>query len=956
MSRKRAVTIAALGCVAGVLAFTAGIALGPSTAVAGVPINSFSAGPTTTQAGGHADIGVAFSIKNRVDQQTEEGKNTPCDCEDAKDILVHLPAGVIGNPHATPQCTVAQLYSSQCPVDSQVGVAWVGVNANSDVNFVSPVFNLVPRPGQAGLLAFKIFFSGFIQFTELTARTGSDYGLDARAESIFHSIPVNRVYQVVWGVPASPQHDALRMQYGGDVTFGGANYSVGGVFCDAEGKPSSREDPRTVTNYCHFGGTEPQVGPPFDVASNSPERPFLQNPTTCGEALTSYLDIIAYDNEETHASAPYPPTTGCDQLTFNPSLAAQPTTTEADSPSGIDVHLNVPQTQSPTVPAPSEIRGTEMTLPEGFSINPSAADGKTSCTNAQARFGSEDEAQCPEFSKIGSLTIESAVLPGVLPGYAYLGEPLPGNRYRVILVADGFGVHIKLPGTVVPDPRTGQLRVLFKDLPQAPFQDFNLHFFGSERGALATPTRCGTYPVTTTFTPWDNVLPDQSATQFFTVDRGPNGTPCPGAQRPFDPGFQAASEGNTAGAFSEFAVDLQRPDGDQYLSGLEVSTPPGFSGVLKGIPYCPEQAIQKLNNPAYSGVFEQAAPSCPSASRLGKAIAGAGAGSRPFYAPGDVYLAGPYKGAPLSLVVVIPAVSGPYDLGNVAVRAAIHVNPRTARVTTVSDPLPQIIEGIPLRTRSIRVELDRPKFAITPTNCDPLSTEATVHGSEGGVAKESSHYQVANCANLGFRPRLEIALRGGTKRAQNPALKATLRPRPGDANLAGAIVTLPASQFLDNSHIKGPCTRVQYNANQCPATSVYGYARATSPLIDGELKGPVYLRSNGGERLLPDLVFKLQGQIDVEVVGFVDSVEGRLRSTFASVPDVPVSSFTLQMKGGAKGLLENSEDLCEVPSFAKARFSGQNGKALTINPKVKVDCGAKAKKRAKRILRAKVAG
>ena len=255
---------------------------------------------------------------------------------------------------------------------------------------------------------------------------------------------------------------------------------------------------------------------------NSPETPFTQNPTTCGSSsLESSLNVLGYDEGLTEASAQYPTTIDCDQLAFNPSLFARPTATETDTPSGIDVDLKAPSFESPDAPSPSEIRSTETTLPPGFTINPNAANGKTSCSDAQARFGTTEEAECPEFSKIGTLEVHSPVLPGVLPGAIYIGEPKPGERYRLVIAFNGFGIHVKLPGTVRPNTATGQLVVSFQELPQFPFEDFDLHFFGSERGILATPTQCGTYPVSTVFTPWDGALPSQPPTQYFTLGSGP---------------------------------------------------------------------------------------------------------------------------------------------------------------------------------------------------------------------------------------------------------------------------------------------------------------------------------------------------------------------------------------------------------------------------------------------------
>lgn len=882
----------------------------------GVAIYSFNASPSTTQAGGHPDLTVQFSLENRWSPQLRDPNNPtlpfPCACNEPKDVKVNLPAGFIGNPHATPQCNAQEFSFNECAIDTQVGVVAAAGCPSAPmpgeppsgcpgISFTMPVFNLVPPPGVAGLLGFNIPLFNAQVYTTLTARTGGDYGLRATVAGVERVFPLSSYSQTLWGVPGSPSHDSLRFEKGACQTL-----------CLS---------PEGVTGF----------------SFNSPLVPFLSNPTTCAEPLSSSLEVVAYDHGLTEAVAPWPQTTGCAQLAFNPSLSANPTTDRADTPSGIDVDLTVPQTLNPGVPSPSEIRNAVVKLPPGFTINPNAADGKTSCSDGAAKFGTEEESECPEFAKVGTLEVHSAVLPGTLPGAVYLGDPKPGNRYRLFLVANGFGLHVKLPGSVVPNPGTGQVKVVFKDLPQTPFEEFNMHFFGSERGILATPVKCGTYAVVSTFTPWDSALAEQDSTQFFRIDSGPSGSPCPGDARPFGPSFRAVSEGSQAGAHVPFAVELSRPDGDQNLTGLTVTTPPGFSGTLKGVPYCPQAALDQLTNPLYSGLAETASASCPAASQIGTATVGSGAGDHPVYTSGKVYLAGPYKGAPLSLEVVIPAVSGPYDLGDVAVRAAIKVDPISAQVTTVSDAFPQILEGIPLRTRSIQVYLNRPNFALNPTNCDPLSTSAKISGDEGAILAAHDHYQVTNCATLPFGPKLALAMKGGARRTRHPSLTASLTASPGEANIASTAVTLPHSEFLDNAHLQAPCTRVQFAAEVCPAGSRIGVAEAVSPLLDEPLKGNVYLRSSSNK--LPDIVVDLRGQIGVVLDGRVDSVNERLRTTFESVPDVPVSTFTLTLFGGKKGLLVNSENLCQSPRFAVVKMQGQNGETVDQNIRLKTPCG-----------------
>ena len=844
-----------------------------------------------------------------------------------------------------PQCDIAHFSANLCPVDSQLGITEALVEAGGffgTLTFISPIYNLVPAPGEPALFGYETFLDTPI-YIVISDRTNSDYGVDSTITGINHVAPLRFSRTIFWGVPASPTHNALRFEFS-EVSLGG--FFTGGRewLCRADGSRATA-DPASAQQMCHFEDLKrTTVGKEGPVASSSPEIPFWQNPTTCGlSSLQSSVDVLSYDGGTTNAAFPLPPTTECSQLSFNPSLFARPTSTTTDSPSGIDIVLKAPSFESPSVPSPSEIRSAVVTLPPGFSLDANAADGKTACTDAEANFGTLEEANCPEFAKVGTLEVHSAILPGVLPGAVYIGQPLPGERYRLILTANGFGVHVKLSGTIRLDSNTGQLVTEFRNLPQSPFEEFDLHFFGSEHGSLATPTQCGTYPVTTEFKPWDAALPNQTSTQYFTLDEGPRGTPCPNGLRPFAPGFETASSANTAGAHTSFALEVSREDGEQNLTSLKITTPPGFSATLSGIPYCPEADIAAAMAPSYSGLAEQQHPSCPPASLVGEAIAGAGAGTHPFYAPGKVYLAGPYKGAPLSLLVITPAVEGPYDLGNVVVRVALRIDHETAQVTTVTEGLPQILEGVPLRLRSILVNLNRPNFALNPTDCEPLSVQTTVSGSEGATATPSSPFQVANCASLPFRPQLSLSLRGKTTHTGNPALDAVLAMKPGEANLSRTSVALPSSEFLDNAHLQLPCTRVQYAAQQCPPGSVIGFAKAETPLLEKPLEGPVYLRSSS--RRLPDIVAALRGQVSIDLVGRVEPVPGHLRTTFET-PDTPVSHFFLHLDGGSKGLIQNSEPLCTNPQFATVAIDAQNGKIIERNQKLAIPCGSKKHRRA----------
>jgi hypothetical protein len=874
-----------------------------------VALRDFQIIPSNTQAGGHPDVRLemAWDASTIKDGKFGAPPITACECDDPRRVVQNFPTGFIGNPHATPRCELVEFSFGRCPPASQIGTAEPFGSAEGESLYV-PFYNLIPHPDEPSLTAFWAPLVSAPVFVTLGARTESDYGLFAEGSAIYHPLVFPGLNINLWGVPSDPVHDSSRFK----VPLKGFA-ACGSIFgCDE------------VTG----------------VAANTPLIPYLQAPTTCGVPLTGGAELEYYTGELLKATDGWPATTGCEQLTFNPSLTAQPTTEEADSPSGVDIELRVPQELSPTTPSPSEIKSAKTTLPAGFSINPNAADGKVGCSDSQSAIGTRGPATCPEFSKVGSLTLDSTALPEPIPGAIYILDPKPGDRYRILLAADGFGTHIKLIGSVQPDPETGQMVISFPDLPQSPLTAFNMHFFGAERGLLATPTHCGSYQVESEFVPWNNAVPPQSSQSDFTVDAGPDGTPCPNGPRPFSPTVTAGTANTTAGMHTPFTLELNRVDGDQNLQAITVKGPPGFAATLRGVAHCPDSALAAIANTGYSGAAEAAAPLCPAGSRIGTAAAGAGAGSQQLYLPGSVYLAGPYRGAPLSLAVVTPAVSGPYDLGNVVVRAALGVDPVTAQVTATSDPLPRILDGIPLRLRTIRVNLDRPGFTYNPTNCDPLALETSIAGEEGGLATPMAPFHVASCVDLSYGPKLNLRLSGGLERRGHPAIKATLTTTPGEANSRGVSVTLPRVGLLDNSHIDTICTRVQFGAGNCPEGSRIGEAEAVTPVLEAPLKGAVYLRASDNK--LPDMVVDLKGEFDVQLSAHIDSVDGRLRANFGSLPDAPVSKFVLNLLGGEKGLLVNSGSLCRSPHKAMVRMTGQNGMRSASKVRMRLPCGPKA--------------
>lgn len=665
----------------------------------------------------------------------------------------------------------------------------------------------------------------------------------------------------------------------------------------------------------------------------------------------------------------------CDTIPFDPSIAVDPGTARTDSPAGAAVEVDLP-VETPsllekgeefTKQATSHLRTGSVTLPAGMGLNPSAANGLLACTDAQFGKGTRNPVACPAGSKIGTVTVQTPPLPpDSLAGDVYLGQqlsrdPASGQEYRIFVDIESqrYGISSRLVGNTSANPQTGQLTTTFAENPQVPFSSFRLDFDDGPRAPLTSPPICGPNVATSRMTPWSTVQgsippgeeggpstdPPASPTGEFTLTGAPGGGPCPKtlASRPFGPSFATKVAKPKGGAFSPFEVTIVRADGNQELKGVDVDPPPGLSAKLAGVRYCPEAAIAAAA--ANSGAAERAASSCPASSLIGAATTKAGSGSGPIQIDGKAFLAGPYHGAPLSLVVVTPATAGPFDLGTVVVRVALFVDPRTAQIHAASDVIPHVFGGALLDLRSVKVDVDRKDFSLNPTDCSPMAVGGTLQG--GGAnpldpaafssLRVSSPFQVKGCEKLGFQPKLFMRIFGATRRAKNPKLRAVLKARKGDANIGRAAVTLPRSFFLDQASLAKVCTRVQFAARECPKNSIYGFARAFSPLLDEPLKGPVYLRSS--DNPLPDLVAALRGQVEIDLDGRTDSVHGRIRNTFDVVPDVPVSKFVLTVRGGKKGLLVNSRNVCAGKTLrAVAKFTAHNGKKSNQRPKLRTPC------------------
>jgi hypothetical protein len=823
-----------------------------------------------------------------------------------RDLRVDLPPGTVGNPHGIAGCTSVQLSLAQCPPDSQIGVISIRMILSGSVFPITeetPIFNMVAPSFQVADLGTFIISTVPINIGA-TVRPG-DYGVRVYVRDMPQIFPISGVTMNLWGVPADSSHDTHRVPC----------LSVAG------GKPSGASCPSTA-----------------------PRVAFLQNGTSCDPApKTTTITADSWLNPKVFAprqSATSPALTGCQRLPFQPRLTISPSAAQTGVPTGLSGDLEVPQNANRAGLATAHLKDAAITLPEGMTISAAAADGLGSCSDAQIDLASSEPPACPDSSKVGSLVAETPVLSESMHGSIFLGRQTPSQLLRLFLVVEDHGIVIKIPGRVDLDPRTGQVTAAFDDGPQLPFSTLHLQFKSGSRAALVTPPTCGRKDTTAALASWARPEEPLALTSSFQLTSGPGGSPCSAglAARPFKPALSAGVVNPVAGGKSPFVLRLSREDGTQQLGSLDLTMPPGLSGSLKGVPYCPETAIAATAGRL--GSAELASPSCPPASQVGTVTVGAGPGTSPFFfKAGKAYLAGPYKGAPLSLVSVLPPVTDALDLNTVVVRAAVFVDPTDTHLTVESDPLPQILQGIPIDLRDLRVGIDRPGFIVAPTNCTPMSVAARVTAAGGAVANPSQRFQVGDCAALGFKPKLALSFAGPAHRSAHPKLRAVLTAREGDANISRAAMTLPRTEFLENAHIRTICTRLQYAARQCPEKSIYGYARAWSPLLDRPLQGPVYLRSS--DHQLPDLVASLDGQVHVDLVGRIDSVRSRIRDTFEMVPDAPVSRFELTMRGGDRGLLVNNTDLCRARPRARALFHAQNGRIREINPLVKVGCGKK---------------
>jgi hypothetical protein len=853
-----------------------------------------------TQAAGHPEEGLTdfrFNTQSVLGLDVPEGA--------VKNVRVDLPEGLNVDPQAVPQCPKETFEASPgaCgAMGSQVGISEVSAVSLGSLfpigltGGLSPaVYNLVPEEGHPALFGFNVNVLGLVDF---------DIYLVADVEW-------NGDYHegfTISNIPSSVPLIENRLVFNGQ---------AGGTFLTL-GSQCNGPETTTLQVESHEGAT---VGP---------------IPTTPPAAIA-----------------------GCQSVPFNPTVAASVNGAAADSPANVSVALEVPQKLQPI--NSSTVKAARVTLPAGAGLNPATAPGLVFCPNSSFPLKSRAPVTCPQPSQIGTVSIQTPVLPpNSLSGPVYLApqesrEPASGNEYRIFFDAASsrYGVDVRLEGKVAADPKTGQLTATFAGAPQVAFSSVALTFNGNPGHSippLTSPPICSSSS-TSQITPWSTGNPVTTPATTLTLSQAPGGGACAKSmgERPFSPGFSAQPSAKQALAYTPFQLQISRGDGQQEVKGMDITLPPGATAKLAGVAYCSPQQLALAG--ASSGASERKSASCPGDSHIGAATVLAGSGPSPLKIEGDVYLAGPYEGAPLSLAVVTPAVAGPFDLGTVVIRVPIFVEPESAQIRTVTTAIPDVFGGAKLDLRSIAVTLNRKEFTLNGTNCSPQATSGAVKGGGSdptnpaafSSAPVSSPVELEGCDKLGFKPKLNLRLFGATKRNKSPKLRAVLSARKGDANIGRTSVALPHALFLKQSSIAKICTRVQFAASQCPKKSVYGFARAFSPLLDKPLEGPVYLRSSNNT--LPDMVAHLEGQIDIDLDGRIDSFRGGIRTTFDSVPDVPVTKFVLTLRGGKRGLLVASRNLCAKPVTGIIQLKGQNGKKANRHLELRTPCKGKHEKK-----------
>lgn len=898
-----------------------GTATGPGGEFATFGVKSFAfealgqPGEQVTQAGAHPDhLSDTFTLNTSTHRFTTGATDPLAPDANAKDIITELPSGLVGNPDAVPKCEPYNALRDNCSGASQVGVIKAYTANPSEVAssgrlngpHTAPIYNVVPPKGVAAQFGANIANLAEVHI-DARVRTGGDYGVTAEVLNVSAEEGLVSAEVTLWGVPAAESHYGER-------------------YCPSPGK----------------------AGEEAPCADNEAPKPFLTDPTACTGERAARVSVDSWQEPSIFADseAKMPPITGCGRLDFKPSMVVQPTSSAADSPTGLHVELTLPQNEDPNGLAKADLKNAKVTLPAGVTVNPSSANGLVGCPLLTGKEGhpgtpgidleNGEPANCPSASKVGKVTIKTPLLEEELTGGVYVAQQ-NANPFKSLLAlyvaaeAPERGVVVKLAGHVELDPVTGQLTTTFDENPQLPFEDLKLDLFGGERAPLATPRACGSYQPTSLLEPWSHQgAPGETGTPDaepfispLAIASGPDGTPC-SSLGGFAPAFVAGTQSNAAASFTPFVVNLTRKDGEQRFSTVGLTMPPGLSGLVPAVTLCPE--------------VQANAGDCAASSKIGHVRVSAGVGNEPIVLPeagkpeDPVYLTGPYAGAPFGLSVVVPAEAGPFDLDEggrpIVVRAKVEIDPHTAQVTVLSDPQPTRLQGIPLDVRSIEVVVDKQGFIFNPTSCDSMSVTGAIGSGEGASEGVSSRFQAASCASLPFKPSFAAATAAKHTRSGGDSLHVVVKSTPGQANIAAVHVELPRVLPSRLSTLNQACPERVFASDPaaCPPGSRIGTAIAYTPVLSVPLTGPAYFVSHGGAKF-PELILVLQGEgVTVQLNGetFI-SKAGVTSSTFRHVPDVPVSRFELSLPSGRDSVLGANGDLCAGKLSMPTTITAQNG-------------------------------
>ena len=881
----------------------------PGSARAALSVSKWEAGTCTevdctdsgltskfyTQAAGHPDFGITdfrfAATKVGLGHEAPTGK--------VKDVRVDLPPGLAVNPEATEQCTEAQLDAFKCPAGSQVGEDEATGTANAlellhlglTVTEHFPVYNMQRLPGEPARFGVEVNSPKL----ELLATAGHDLRGQIYLEggiSWHHEAETSESS----GVPTGDYHEFFKIQ-------------------------NLAQEPEVIESRLIFWGIPQQhthVGSP---------TAFITLPSTCTSKPVTYLHVDSYE-----ASGAFQPeanetpvaATGCSELAFDPSLSLGGETTAPDQPDGITADLHIPQaTHEPSQPNSPDVQGAQVTLPEGLTLDPSAAQGLVACSDAQFAEGA-----CPGASSIGTVLVDAPGIPdGSLTGAVYVAAPEAGappesgGEYRmfVIAAAPQYGVGLRQEGRVRANAQTGRLIATFAGLPQVPFEDFVVHLRGGSRAPLANPLGCGPLAPGAAILPYTGQSAATAAASGFALSGCAPGPP-------FSLQQSLTPENPHAGAMSPFTFNLARADAQQYLSSVTVTLPPGLVGAIPTVSLCPDAQAD--------------AGTCPASSQIGTAAVSAGAGSEPYPFTGQVFLTGPYNGAPYGLSVVVPAVAGPYDLGEVVTRAAISVGLYNGRIS-VASTLPSIVGGVPLRLKHIAVNVNRPHFASNPTSCAPLASESLALSMFGAQDPLSSPFQAVDCGALAFKPQVRVSTGAHTSKAGGAGIHVTVTQPPGETNIRELQLQLPSSLVARLSTLQKSCLAASFEAGvppgSCQSTARVGTVTVKTPVLPGALTGTAWLVSHGSAGF-PDLDLVLRGDnLEVVLVGHTHIARSSVTtSTFENLPDVPITSVSVDLPTGPNSALAPNGRVCGSRLLAPTTIIAQNGAKLTPKTKVSV--------------------